>query len=64
MSAWMRAWVTEMIFLKLMLVIGGGGILLTLVGVVRDIRESFELARLTSARRRQSEDGRDTGRVK
>ncbi len=60
----MRAWVTEMIFLKLMLVIGGGGILLTLVGVVRDIRESFELARLTGAGHGQSEDGPDAARVK
>jgi hypothetical protein len=30
-----------------MLLVGAGGILLTLVGVVHDIRESFELVRLT-----------------
>ncbi len=41
------SWVTQMLFLKLMLVVGACGVLLTLVGVVHDIRESFELVRLT-----------------
>jgi len=36
-----------MLILKLMLVVGACGVLLTLVGVVHDIRESFELVRLT-----------------
>jgi hypothetical protein len=35
-----------MLLLRLMLVIGLCGIVATLVGVVRDIRESLELARL------------------
>jgi hypothetical protein len=35
-----------MLFLKLMLIVGGCGVLLTLVGVVHDICESFELVRL------------------
>jgi hypothetical protein len=35
-----------MLVLRLMLVIGVCGMVATLVGVVRDIRESFELARL------------------
>lgn len=37
----------EMIVLKAFLIVGGGGMLVNLVGVVRDIREAFELARLT-----------------
>jgi uncharacterized membrane protein YcjF (UPF0283 family) len=40
-------WVAQMLILKLMLVVGACGVLLTLVGVVHDIRESFELVRLT-----------------
>jgi uncharacterized membrane protein YcjF (UPF0283 family) len=40
-------WVAQMLFLKLMLVVGACGVLLTLLGVVHDIRESFELVRLT-----------------
>ncbi|MGA8072225.1 MAG: hypothetical protein WB995_02045 [Candidatus Acidiferrales bacterium] len=38
---------TQMLLLKLMLVVGACGVLLTLVGVVHDIRESFELVKLT-----------------
>ena len=49
-----NSWVAQMLFLKLMLVIGACGVLLTLVGVVHDIRESFELVRLTR---------RDAGRI-
>ena len=48
------SWVTQMLLLKLMLVVGACGVLLTLVGVVHDIRESFELVRLTR---------RDDGRI-
>jgi hypothetical protein len=47
-------WVAQMLFLKLMLLVGACGVLLTLVGVVHDIRESFELVRLTH---------RDAGRI-
>ena len=47
-------WVAQMLILKLMLVVGACGVLLTLVGVVHDIRESFELVRLTH---------RDDGRI-
>jgi len=43
-----------MLLLKLMLLVGACGVLLTLVGVVHDIRESFELVRLTR---------RDDGRI-
>ncbi len=43
-------WVAQMLLLKLMLAVGACGVLLTLVGVVHDIRESFELVRLTHRR--------------
>jgi len=47
-----------MLVLRLMLVIGVCGIVATLVGVVRDIRESFELARLMRpAARREAHEG-------
>ncbi len=54
-----------MLLLRLMLVVGVGGIVVTLIGVVRDIRESFELARLThpvDANARRDDTTRAVGR--